>query len=240
LYSLELASSGKEHPYPHPEPTQEETVTAELLTSLCLFAFVTSITPGPNNAMLFASGVNHGIRRTLPHLLGVTLGFTFMQLAVGLGVGMIFESVPGLYSILRALGLGYMLYLAWRIANAAPPKQLDAEDVPAPALAAKARPMTFLEASAFQWVNPKALMMCVTAASTYAPPDRPIMGAFLVTAVFFFAGMPCVALWVLLGRMMRGLLQDRKRLQAFNWAMALLLVASMAPMAGEAIRDGLF
>ena len=94
-------------------------MTAELLTSLCLFAFVTSITPGPNNAMLFASGVNHGIRRSLPHLLGVTLGFTFMQLAVGLGVGVLFESVPGLYSILRALGLGYMLYLAWRIANAA-------------------------------------------------------------------------------------------------------------------------
>lgn len=215
-------------------------MTADLLTSLCLFAFVTSITPGPNNAMLFASGVNHGIRRTLPHLLGVTLGFTFMQLAVGLGVGVLFESVPGLYSILRALGLGYMLYLAWRIANAAPPAQLDANDAPARTFAATGRPMTFLEASAFQWVNPKALMMCVTAASAYSMPDRPIMGALLVTGVFFFAGMPCVALWVLLGRMMRGLLQDRKRLRAFNWAMAALLIASMAPMAGEAFRDGLF
>lgn len=215
-------------------------MTAELFASLCLFAFVTSITPGPNNAMLFASGVNHGIRRSLPHLLGVTLGFTFMQLAVSLGVGVLFESVPGLYSILRALGLGYMLSLAWRIANAAPPAQLDADDAPVRAFATTGRPMTFLEASAFQWANPKALMMCVTAASAYAPPDRPIMGAFLVTGVFFFAGMPCVALWVLLGRMMRGLLQDRKRLRAFNWAMAALLVASMAPMAGEALRDGLF
>lgn len=100
--------------------------------------------------------------------------------------------------------------------------------------------MTFLEASAFQWVNPKALMMCVTAASTYAPPDTPVLGALLVTAVFFFAGMPCVALWVLLGRLMRGLLQDGRRLRAFNWAMAALLVASMAPLAGEALRDGLF
>ena len=215
-------------------------MTADLLTSLCLFAFVTSITPGPNNAMLFASGVNHGIRRTLPHLLGVTLGFTFMQLAVGLGVGVLFESVPGLYSILRALGLGYMLYLAWRIASSTPPAQPGVDSIAVPASAARGRPMTFLEASAFQWVNPKALMMCVTAASTYAPPDHPVLGAFLVTAVFFFAGRPCVALWVLLGRLMRGLLQDRKRLQAFNWTMAALLLASMAPMAGEVFRDGLF
>lgn len=215
-------------------------MTSELFASLSLFAFVTSITPGPNNAMLFASGVNHGIRRTLPHLLGVTLGFTFMQLAVGLGVSVVFEAIPGIYSILRTLGLGYMLYLAWRIASSTPPAQPDADNVTAPASATKGRPMTFFEASAFQWVNPKALMMCVTAASTYAPPDNPVMGAFLVTAVFFFAGMPCVALWVLLGRMMRGLLQDRKRLQVFNWAMAALLLASMAPMAGEVFRDGLF
>ena len=222
-------------------------MTPELLTSLCLFAFVTSITPGPNNAMLFASGVNHGIRRTLPHLLGVTLGFTFMQLALGLGVGLVFEALPGLYSTLRALGLAYMLYLAWRIANSTPPEQgrdgalTDAPAADAlPPKAEKSRPMTFLEASAFQWVNPKALMMCVTAASTYAPPDSPVLGALLVTGVFFVAGMPCVALWVLLGKLMRGLLQSRKRLLAFNWAMAALLLASMAPMAGEVLRDGLF
>jgi len=220
-------------------------MTPELLTSLCLFAFVTSITPGPNNAMLFASGVNHGIRRTLPHLLGVTLGFTFMQLAVGLGVGLVFEAVPGLYSALRALGLAYMLYLAWRIANSTP--TVRAHEQAQASLAAstnpqaeKSRPMTFLEASAFQWVNPKALMMCVTAASTYAPPESPILGALLVTGVFFVAGMPCVALWVLLGRLMRGLLQSRARLLAFNWAMAALLLASMVPMAGEVLRDGLF
>ncbi|MHC1751861.1 LysE family translocator [Humidesulfovibrio sp.] len=224
-------------------------MTAELLTSLCLFAFVTSITPGPNNAMLFASGVNHGIRRTLPHLLGVTLGFTFMQLAVGLGVGVLFEAMPGLYSSLRALGLAYMLYLAWRIGNSTPPEPAPqpeqsnaaAPETTPPGSAQKSgRPMTFLEASAFQWVNPKALMMCITAASTYAPPDKPIMGALIVTGVFFVAGMPCVALWVLLGRLMRGLLQSRRRLLVFNWAMALLLVASMAPMAQEALRDGLF
>ena len=215
-------------------------MTPELLASLCLFAVVTSITPGPNNAMLFASGVNHGIRRTIPHLLGVTLGFTFMQLAVGLGVGVVFVALPGLYYTLRLLGCAYMLYLAWRIANSTPAPEVHAAQTANLSSPAASRPMTFFEASAFQWVNPKAIMMCVTAASTYAPADRPIMGAFLVTGVFFFAGMPCVGLWVLLGRAMRGLLQDRRRLLAFNWAMALLLVASVAPMMRDLVQDRLF
>lgn len=213
-------------------------MTPELLASLCLFAIVTSITPGPNNALLFASGVNFGIRRTLPHLLGVTLGFTFMQLAIGLGVGMVFEAVPGLYSTLRALGVAYMLYLAWRIANSTPPATAESGIDAVPATTA--RPMTFFEASAFQWVNPKAVMMCVTAASTYAPPDQPVMGPLMVAGVFFVAGMPCVGLWVLLGRVMRGLLQDRRRLLAFNWSMAVLLVTSMGPMARDILNDGLF
>lgn len=214
-------------------------MTHELFISLCLFAFVTSITPGPNNAMLFASGVNFGIRRTLPHLLGVTLGFSFMQLAVGLGIGMVFEAVPGLYNTLRVLGVAYMFYLAWRIGTATPPAaRQEFPDAAVPGGAG--RPMTFLQASAFQWVNPKALMMCITAASAYAPPDRPVLGALMVTGVYFVAGMPCVALWVLLGRAMRGLLQDRRRLLAFNWAMAVLLVASVAPMARELLDAGPF
>ena len=204
-------------------------MTSETLISLCLFALATSATPGPNNAMLFASGVNFGLRKSLPHILGVTLGFTFMQLVLGLGVGMVFEAVPGLYSVLRAVGVGYMLYLAWAIGSSNP-VALDGEG-------GGARPMTFLQASAFQWVNPKALMMCITAASTYAPPDRPIAGALIVTAAFFFVGMPCVGGWAVLGALMRGLMQDRRRLKAFNVAMASLLALSVAPMAGEMLRD---
>ncbi len=204
-------------------------MNSETLISLCLFALATSATPGPNNAMLFASGVNFGLRKSLPHILGVTLGFTFMQLVLGLGVGMVFEAVPGLYSVLRAVGVGYMLYLAWAIGSSTP-NGMDGEG-------GGARPMTFLQASAFQWVNPKALMMCITAASTYAPPDRPIAGALIVTAAFFFVGMPCVGGWAVLGALMRGLMQDRRRLKAFNVAMASLLALSVVPMAGEMLRD---
>lgn len=204
-------------------------MTSETLISLCLFALATSATPGPNNAMLFASGVNFGLKRSLPHILGVTLGFTFMQLVLGLGVGMVFEAVPGLYAILRAVGVGYMLYLAWAIGSSTP-RDMDGEN-------GGARPMTFLQASAFQWVNPKALMMCITAASTYAPPDRPILGALMVTAAFFFVGMPCVGGWAVLGALMRGLMRDRRKLKAFNVAMASLLALSVAPLAGEMLRD---
>ncbi|MDQ7834125.1 MAG: LysE family translocator [Humidesulfovibrio sp.] len=214
-------------------------MTTQLLVSLCLFAFVTSATPGPNNAMLFSSGVNYGFRRTLPHLMGVTLGFTFMQLALGLGVGIVFETVPGLYSVLRVLGLAYMLYLAWAIGTAVPPLANN-ETSAAAKDTAKGTPMTFLQATAFQWVNPKALMMCITAASTYAPPDQPILGALIVTAAFLVVGMPCCGAWAALGSLMRGFMQDRRRLRVFNVAMAFALVASMAPMAGDLLSGNLF
>jgi threonine/homoserine/homoserine lactone efflux protein len=212
-------------------------MTSEVLTSLCMFALATSATPGPNNAMLFASGVNFGLKRSVPHILGVTLGFTFMQLALGLGVGMIFTAVPGLYSLLRILGVGYMLYLAWAIGNSTPPPTPNQKYAASASDVAKGTPMTFWQASAFQWVNPKALMMCITAASTYAPPDQPVMGALIVTAAFFFVGMPCVGAWAVLGSVMRGLLQDHRRLKVFNVTMALLLAASVVPMAGDMLRD---
>ena len=210
-----------------------------------------------NNAMLFASGVNFGLRRSVPHILGVTLGFTFMQLALGLGVGVVFEAVPGLYNVLRVLGVGYMLYLAWAIGTATPPPPAELATEPATQSATgsatesattrrqahvtvKAKPMTFLQASAFQWVNPKALMMCITAASTYAPPDQPVIGALIVTAAFFIVGMPCVGAWAVLGSVMRGLLQDHRRLKVFNVTMALLLVASIVPMVGDLLPAGVF
>jgi len=223
-------------------------MTSELIVSLCLFAFVTSITPGPNNALLFASGVNHGIRRTMPHMLGVQLGFAFMQLVIALGVGYVFKAMPGLYPTLRAAGFAYLLYLAWRIGTSAPPnRQNEADTASTPntedgagKARAAARPMTFLEASAFQWMNPKAVMMCVTAASTYTLPSHPVLGALFVTGVFLLAGMPCVGVWVLLGAAMRGFLQDRTRLRVFNVAMAVLLVASMVPMARDILPAGLF
>ncbi len=232
----------------------------ETLLSLTTYAFVTSITPGPNNAMLFASGVNFGLRRTLPHILGVSLGYVFMQLALGLGVGLAFAAWPPLFTVLRLAGSAYMLYLAWRIANSTPPPApvpggsspaaLDAppaSEVSSRSLAARAsssrpeasraRPMTFLQATAFQWVNPKAVMMCIGAASAFTPQDHPVLGVLVICAVFLVVNFPCVGAWAALGTALRGLLQDRARLRVFNVAMALLLVASLAPMLGDLTRE---
>ena len=117
-----------------------------LLGPLAMFALVSSITPGPNNVMLAASGLNFGFRRSMPHLLGVNLGFTLMIFLVGVGLGSVFQQVPQLYTVLKYVGAAYLLYLAWKIANSG-----GMEDG-----AVSGKPMTFLQAAAFQWVNPKA------------------------------------------------------------------------------------
>jgi len=121
-------------------------MTPDLLTALAAFAFVSSITPGPNNLMLLASGVNFGFRRTVPHMLGIGIGFTLMVVLVGLGLAGVFTAWPPARPALRIAATGYMLWLAWKIANAAPPESAKTS----------ARPLTFLQAAAFQWVNPKA------------------------------------------------------------------------------------
>ena len=137
-------------------------MSPELLLPLISFAFVSSITPGPNNLMLLASGVHFGFVRTLPHMLGIGIGFTLMTFLVGLGLGEIFKLVPALYTGLKYLGAAYMLYLAWKIANSSPIRESETVG----------RPMTFLQAALFQWVNPKAWVMAVYAIVTYTAPTQ--------------------------------------------------------------------
>jgi threonine/homoserine/homoserine lactone efflux protein len=132
-----------------------------LLLAFAGFAFVSSITPGPNNVMLLASGVNYGFRRTVPHIAGISLGCVAMVLLVGLGLEQVFAAVPQLYDVLRYTGAAYLLWLAWKIARAGPV-------VEGPS---GGRPMTFCQAAAFQWINPKAWVIVVGAVGTYAPRD---------------------------------------------------------------------
>ena len=196
-------------------------MSADLLAALAAFAFVGSITPGPNNAMLLASGVNFGVARTVPHALGVTIGFSIMVVAVGLGLGAVFEAVPALYDVLRYAGAAYLLYLAWRIANAGPPSESGT---------ARGRPMRFIEAAAFQWVNPKAWVLAVGATATYAPPEDFFLNVLAVSAVFAAVNLPCISIWVGFGAAMRRLLSNPRILRVFNIAMALSLVASLIPV----------
>ena len=138
----------------------------DALPALALFAFAGSITPGPNNLMLMASGANYGFRRTLPHMAGISIGFMVMMILAGLGMVELFDRFPVSYIILKTLSIGYMLYLVWKIATAAP----------ATAETTTGRPMTFLQAAAFQWVNPKAWAMALTVITVYLgkpDPDQP-------------------------------------------------------------------
>ena len=191
-----------------------------MVLALAIFCFVSSITPGPNNMMLLASGANFGFRRTLPHLLGVTLGFGAMVLAIGLGVSGLFTAYPALYSVLRVVGGAYMLWLAWRIATADGIGQANAT----------ARPMSFLEAGAFQWVNPKAWAIALGAITAFVSPNQLVGGVLMVTGVFTLVNLPCVASWAGFGVVLRRFLDRPWTLRAFNVTMAVLLVLSLYPM----------
>jgi threonine/homoserine/homoserine lactone efflux protein len=186
---------------------------------LATFAFVTSITPGPNNLMLMASGANFGFRRTIPHMLGVALGFVFMAFLMGIGLARLFENFPWLHSVLTVISVAYLLWLAWKIAKAAPPEPG----------AAKGEPLTFVQAAAFQWVNPKAWAMALTAVTIYAPSDT-VLAILAVALIFGAINLPSVSTWCLLGQGMRRILTDQRRLTIFNWTMAVLLVLSLYPI----------
>ena len=188
------------------------------LLALSAFALVSSITPGPNNMMLMASGANFGLRRTVPHALGVGIGFTLMIILVGLGLMGLFDLFPILNTVLKVVSVVYLLCLAWKIANAAAPDT---------ASGARSKPMTFVQAMLFQWVNPKAWSMALTAIALYAP-DRNLGAVLLVAVIFGLINLPSTSLWAVMGQVLRGWLSSPARLRAFNWTMAALLVGSLA------------
>lgn len=194
-------------------------MTFEILLAFATFCFVSSITPGPNNLMLMASGANFGIRRTLPHWLGIGIGFTAMIVVVGLGLMQVFDAFPISYTILKILSVGYLLFLAWKIANAAPPSETQEQGTP----------MTFLQACAFQWVNPKAWAMALTAITVYTP-TKGVSGIALTALIFGIINLPSCSTWMFIGQQMRRFLTSPTRLRVFNITMALLLVASLYPM----------
>jgi threonine/homoserine/homoserine lactone efflux protein len=193
--------------------------TLSALPAGILFALVTSITPGPNNTMLLASGVNFGFRRTLPHMFGISTGVAVLMLSVGYGLGEAFRLFPALYTVLETASVVYLLYLAWKIGTSDQVQVRKGEP----------RPMTFLEAVAFQWVNPKAWMMVLTAATTLHLSNSFGFNAALMAAVFVVIGFPSISLWAACGQALRRFLSSRLRLRMFNIVMALLLVLSLYP-----------
>lgn len=167
--------------------------------------------------MLLASGMNFGVRRSLPHMLGIGVGFVIMIILMGLGLTHLFDAFPLSYQILRVLSVLYLVYLAYKIATAAPPDSSPRSE---------GKPFTFLQAALFQWVNPKAWVMALSAITLYSP-QRDLPSVLVVAIAFGIVNVPCVGVWTLLGEQLRRYLHGPKALRTFNYSMALLLLASL-------------
>lgn len=185
--------------------------------SFVLYSFVTSVTPGPNNIMLAASGVNFGFKKSIPHILGIGFGFGLMVSIVGLGIGTILSTNKNVFEILKIIGIAYLLYLAYKIFISS---ELDTNSK-------KTRPLTFLEAALFQWVNPKAWIMAMGAVTTYLSPSSSILSYLFIGLVYGLVGIPSTGVWAYIGEKLKVFIDEPRKLKLFNTVMAILLVISV-------------
>ncbi|MGL6313822.1 LysE family translocator [Vibrio sp. WXL103] len=200
----------------------------EYLTAVILFAISSSVTPGPNNIMVMTSGVNFGVKRTMPLLTGICIGFTIMLLVLGAGFSAVFELYPELHFVIKCFGVLYLLYLAYLIATSSGAIQSDRQS----------KPLTFMNGALFQWVNGKAwvVAMGAIAAFTTAGGDL-LMQNMMIAATFLVVSFPCVAIWLGFGSLLKNVLNTPRRRWLFNLCMASLLVLSIVPVISEIIEQ---
>jgi threonine/homoserine/homoserine lactone efflux protein len=198
----------------------------DLFLSVLLFAASTTVTPGPNNVMIMTSGLNHGIQKSLPHLLGISIGFPIMLILIGIGAGTLFEALPIIHEIIKITGVLYLLYLSWLIATS-----------PTSAMEGKAsNPLSFFQAVFFQWVNPKAWVVAIGAVSAYTSLSSHLYKEVMMIAIiFFFVAIPSLSTWLFFGVGLKRILKQPFYQKAFNILMALLLVGSIIPVINELI-----
>lgn len=195
-----------------------------LLLAITLFAFVMSVTPGPNNMMLLASGAQFGYLRTLPHIFGVILGVALLLASVLLGLGVLFRLYPGLYELLKVLGSSYLLWLAWKIATAATDETAFNQQAEPSGNA----PMKLLPASLFQFINPKAWAMTIGSVSTFTlAGERYIESGLWIMGTFAIMGFIAISLWTCLGVAIGQLLTTQLRKRNFNWLMGAMTAATL-------------
>ncbi|WP_108652075.1 LysE family translocator [Dongshaea marina] len=192
------------------------------LVALVMFALVTTASPGPNNIMLMTSGAHIGFMRTLPHMLGIVIGFSLMVILVGVGLSGLFEAYPMIHSILQAGCILYLFYLAVMIATSKPAQSEESAY----------KPMSFVSAVLFQWVNPKAWSMAVSAVSLFSASSE-LKGILMVALIFAVINIPSVTVWVFAGKKLQALLHEPGRVRLFNYAMAGLLLVSVLEMTGS-------
>jgi threonine/homoserine/homoserine lactone efflux protein len=189
--------------------------------ALILFVITTCVTPGPNNIMVMTSGINHGLKKSIPHLIGINVGFPLMIILVGLGFNSIFESFPILFKVLKIISAVYLLYIAYSILTGSISSKNGLYK----------KPMTLLEAAFFQWVNPKAWIMALGALTAFISYESShFMQIIVIAFIFMIFGSPCTALWLYSGVSLREIFSKKLYLKIFNTTMALLLVLSLLPV----------
>ena len=194
-------------------------MTLEQTISFLIFSLVAAITPGPSNVMITATGSAAGIVRGLPCALGAAVGMASLLFTAALGLGQLILGHPEILSVMNWCGAAFLLWLAWKIALAGSAGEPAAE-----------RPVGFIGATFFQWVNPKGWLVAVGAASTYLQPDTgsQLLQAFVLALLFFAVAFPSGLVWLVLGASMQGLLRDERYARMFNIVMAIALAASVA------------
>jgi threonine/homoserine/homoserine lactone efflux protein len=192
----------------------------EYYLSVILFCLVTSVTPGPNNIMLMSSGLNHGVLKTVPHISGIIVGFPLMVAALGFGLGTIFQNYPVIHQVIKIVGISYLLFLAWKIANT----------TRANAGNHLREPLTFMQAAVFQWLNPKAWVIAIGAIAAFTTVGNFEVQVIIIVFTYLFVGSFSMGLWLLMGASLQKILRSQKQLQIFNITMAILLVLSIVPI----------
>jgi len=197
-----------------------------MLLSITTFTLSTVMTPGPNNIMLLSSGLTFGYKKTLPHIFGVMFGFAFMVVLVGLGMGVVFEQYPFIFSVLKVIGILYLFWMAYKIATSAQGYEVESSK--------KSKPFTFFQAAAFQWVNPKAWIMAITAISVFVTSkEQSLTQVFIIAFIYLLSGVISTNSWALGGVLLKKVIKNEKSVKRFNIAMAILLVASIIPFIFE-------
>ena len=201
----------------------QEFYSITMIFSIATFTLSTVSSPGPNNIMLLSSGLTFGFKRTIPYMLGIMLGFPFMVLLVGLGLGLVFEKFPFIFSILKIVGILYLFWMAFKIANNKGKLELKEGE--------ESKPFTFLQSAAFQWVNPKAWVMAITAISIFVTSkDDSFIQVLIIALIYLLSSIFSTSAWTAGGVVLKKFVKDEKTVRILNIIMAILLVASVLPI----------
>lgn len=190
-----------------------------VLVGIAVFGFITSVTPGPNNTFLLASGMNHGLKKSLSYINGIMLGLTVMFTSIALGVGALFRTFPAIQEYLKYIGFAYIVFMAYGIVRSTVTHKHE-----------QTHPTGFLRSTLFQLVNPKAWIVLISFYASYVPENPDIGTLCLTLAVFLVATYPGAMVWAAFGESMSGVLQKPKLRTIFNVVAAILLVVSMVPV----------